>query len=309
MKSLTRWAAPALLAVLLTTGACASSGEGDSSSSRSSYDSSAELSTTDEAPADDATEAGGADSDETDEATNKVADTAPQAVIHNGTVSLRSPDVEKARFDAQKVLDTYKGRIADEQTRTNRDGEMRTTRLELRVPASAFDDVMTELGDVAELAESTRSSEDVTSKMIDNNVRIRAQEKSLKRIETLLARASTVQEIVSIESELTTRQGDLDSLKRRQAYLRDQTSESTVTLFIEHDSTEKQTEKEDGHNAFVAGLIGSWNTLKGIGSGLATTVGATLPFAVVVGLLAIPALAVVRRLRSRGRTGPAPEAA
>lgn len=311
MNSITRWAAPAVLAVLLTTGACASSGEGDSSGGIPSVSGAERYA--DAAPNAAATEgsdASGADSDQAGGSAEEAADTdAGQAVIHNGTVSLRSSDVEQARFDAQKVIDSHKGRIADEQTRTNRDGEMRTTRLELRVPSAAFDEVMTDLGQVAELAESTRSSEDVTANMIDNNVRIRAQEKSLRRIEALLARASTVQEIVSIESELTTRQGDLDSLKRRQAYLRDQTSESTITLFIEHDSAEKPAEEDDGHNAFVAGLIASWNALKGIGGGIAVTAGAVLPFAVVIGLLGVPTLVALRRLRGRSRTSVTPETA
>src|SRR3546814_4195017 len=82
---------------------------------------------------------------------------------------------------------------------------------------------MKEIGDLAELARATRSEEDVTTQVIDNDVRIRAQEKSLKRIEVLLAQADDIAQIVRIESELSTRQANLDSLKQQQTWLKDQT--------------------------------------------------------------------------------------
>ena len=177
-----------------------------------------------------------------------------RAVISTGTVTLRSKDVGQARFDVQKVVDAHRGEISDEQTATDTKGRIDRSRLVIRVPSQFFDDVMTELGEVAELRSAKRSSEDVTTEVIDIGVRVRAQERSLERIELLLSRAQSLRDIIAIESQLSRRQADLDSLKAQQAFLADQTSLSTITVFLE--KSDKAVPVEQDEAGFVAGRTG-----------------------------------------------------
>ncbi len=167
---------------------------------------------------------------------------------------------------------------------------------------------MEALEEVAELESSSRNSEDVTTTVIDNEVRIRAQTESLKRIEVLLARAQTIRDIVSIESQLTRRQADLDSLKSQQAYLADQTSMSTITVFLEQkpEPVEKKKVEQDDATGFLAGLGSGWDALKSFTTGAATVVGALLPFA---GLFLVLGFPVWLLLRNLARRHPAPVAA
>jgi hypothetical protein len=227
-----------------------------------------------------------------------------RAVISTGTVTLRSQDVGQARFDVQKVIDAHRGEISDEQTDTDTDGRVDRSRLVIRVPSQFFDEVMTELGEVAELRSASRTSEDVTTQVIDIGVRVRAQEKSLERIELLLARAQSLRDIIAIESQLTRRQADLDSLKAQQAFLADQTSLSTITVFLE--KTEKAAPAEQDEAGFVAGLERGWEALGRAATVLATGLGAVLPFTVVLLLLGVPVWLLVRSLLRRRRPEPLP---
>ena len=144
--------------------------------------------------------------------------------------------------------------------------------------------------------------------MIDNAVRIRAQRRSLRRIEVLLDRAVSIRDIVRIESQLTRRQADLDSLKQQQAFLRDQTSMSTVTVNIQltPDERAKPKKKDDDDAGFLlgAGRTG-FKALVVFAVGLATVFGALLPWAVVLLLVGGPLWLLVRRLRRRD-PAPAP---
>lgn len=221
------------------------------------------------------------------------------AIISTGTVSLVSPDVAKARFELEKVLDTYGGKISDEKTSSDEDGVIRLSRLVVRVPSADFEDAMTDIGKLGDLVESTRKSEDVTTQVIDTEVRVRAQEKSLERIEALLAQARNLRDIIAIESQLTRRQADLDSLKSQQAWLQDQTSLSTIDVYLERKEPAPAVPKKDHHNAFMGGLISGWNGLSTLGAGLATIFGAALPFIVVLALVGLPLWPVVRRFRPR----------
>ena len=219
-----------------------------------------------------------------------------RAVIQTGSVSLRSNDVAKALFNLQRLLDDHDGLIDDERTVTDKKGEVRMSRLVVRVPSADFDATMTGLARLGILTESTRKAKDVTTQVIDTDVRIRAQQESLERVEALLARARSIRDIVSIEAQLTRRQAELDALKATQAYLKDQTEMSTITVYLER--TDKETAPpapKKHHNPFVAGLIAGWDAFSDVAGGLAKATGASLPFLGVLALLAWPLLLLVRR--------------
>ena len=323
-------AAPFLLALLLAAalalGACSSSGESDTASAEGqvSADKAAPAEERAAAAEDGAGAAEGetqrdalssnldmySDDASTASAYRSASDTPEQtdesgerSIISKGVVSVLDEDVAKARFDVQKIVDGHDGEVAQEKTETDDDGAVSRSRLVVRVPVSDFDATMEELEDVGELESSSRNSEDVTTTVIDNEVRIRAQTESLKRVEVLLARAQTIRDIVNIESQLTRRQADLDSLKSQQAYLADQTSMSTITVFLEQKPEpvvkKKAVEKEEAAAGFLAGLGSGWDALKSFLIGGATVVGAVLPFAILLLVLGVPAWILLRNLARR----------
>ena len=226
-------------------------------------------------------------------------------IISTGTVSLTSDDVRAARRDVQRVVDASGGDVTEEQTDTDEDGEAVYARLVVRVPAGTFSEAMTALEKVGDLRGSDRSSEDVSTQVIDTEVRVRAQEASLRRVEELLARARGLRDIIWIESQLTTRQAELDSLKQQQAWLADQTRDSTIVVDISRTPEEEAPEEEDAEG-FLAGFSGGMEALGAMAVGLATVAGALLPFAVVLLVLGLPVWLVVRRAARRRRTSQAP---
>ena len=224
------------------------------------------------------------------------------AVISVGTMTLQSEDVAGARFDLEKVVDSYGGSIADEKTTASTDGEVRLSRVVLRIPSDDFDAAMLDLAELGKVTASTRKAEDVTGQVIDTQARIRAQEQSLQRVEVLFAQAQNIRDIVAIEAQLSRRQADLDSLKGQLAYLKDQTTLSTITVYLEQapDQPKPATKAEkDDDNAFVSGLKSGWDALSGLGGGLATVSGALLPFAIVALVLGVPASVIGRRVLAR----------
>jgi hypothetical protein len=233
----------------------------------------------------------------------KVA-TTPQmerAVISSGTVSLSSAYVALARQQVQRVVDAQGGDITEESTETDEDGRTSYARLVVRVPSAKFSAAMSALEAVDGVVASNRGSEDVTTQVIDTDVRVRAQEASLERVELLLAEATSLKNLIWIESQLTTRQAELDSLKSQQSWLTDQTSLSTITVDISakpEEVVKKKKVEDDEPAGFLAGLSGGMKALTGTLVALATVLGALLPFAVLALVVGLPAWLVVRRRRS-----------
>jgi hypothetical protein len=228
-----------------------------------------------------------------------------RSVISTGVVSLRSKDVGELRFDVRQVVDEHQGQVTDEETESDADGEMVRSRLVVRVPAKEFDATMTALQDVGTALSVQETSEDVTTQVIDTEVRVRAQEASLRRIESLLGEAENLRDLVAIEAQLTRRQADLDSLKQQQAWLADQTSMSTIKVQLRR--TDQAAAPEEEQRGFLAGLAAGWHGLETVTSGVLTALGAVLPFAVVLLGVGLPLWLVVRRLQRR-RQPPGPGA-
>ncbi|MCD4526719.1 DUF4349 domain-containing protein [Nocardioides sp. cx-173] len=303
----------ALAVLLVTTVAACSSGSGESRDSGGGDAASSEA----EAPA------RGADADRPDglsaldDSTGRNVATGPADVadvaderklISQGNVQLRSEDVEQALFDVQQVVDTVAGEVVQKDTATGEAGAATRARLVLRVPSARFDEAMAGLEDAADLVTSSSNVQDVTTKVLDVDIRVRVQRRSIQRIEVLLDQAESIRDIVAVERQLSTRQADLASLERQQAYLADQTAQATITLSIERTKApaDKAEEKED-REGFVAGLDSGWTGFKNVTVALATALGAALPFLLVLALLAWPARLLVRRL-ARRRTSPVVEA-
>ncbi|WP_110182175.1 DUF4349 domain-containing protein [Nocardioides solisilvae] len=228
---------------------------------------------------------------------------ARRAVIATATVSLDAPDVAKVRQEVQRVADALGGEVSDEEATTD-EGEVTWARMVLRIPVDRYDDAIGRIEESGRLLGTERTTEDVTTQVIDNEVRIRAQERSLRRVELLLDRAERLADVVSVEAELTRRQAELDSLKQQQAWLADQTSMATVTVHVSRQDPEREPLVEDDDEGFLHGLAAGWRGLTGAAAVLATGAGLLLPWLVALGLLGVPAWWAVRRLPRRRRATP-----
>jgi Domain of unknown function (DUF4349) len=228
-----------------------------------------------------------------------------RSVISNGTVSLAGEDVGATRQDVQRVVDAQGGEVTDETTETDSDGDTSYVRMVVRVPSRKFGETMSALEQVGVLRASARDSEDVTTQVIDNGARVRAQEASLRRVELLLADARDLKDVIWIESQLTGRQAELDSLKSQQSWLADQTSLSTITVDISARQVVEDEPEEERPTGFLAGLDGGSKALGTMFTVVTTMVGALLPFAAVAAVLGLPVWLVVRRRRTAASRTPA----
>ena len=242
-------------------------------------------------------------------------DVMTRAVIRKGNVELRADDVGTAQAEVQRVVNRFFGQVTEEQTETGDDGKPAYTNMVLRIPTARFADAINDLKAIesAELVAANASEDDVTSKLIDTKTRVAAQKSSIARITVLFSRAQSIRDIMAIEAELSRRQADLDSLERQLAYLRGQTSMSTITVSIDEiPPTATPRNKDEDHAGFVAGLSAGWDALSAFAVALATVLGALLPWLIVVGILGPPAYLLVRAIRRRvsaDKSGRTPSAA
>jgi hypothetical protein len=219
-----------------------------------------------------------------------------RAVVSTGQLTLHSKDIARARGEVFTLVAGWGGTVADEKSSSDAHGRLSDSTMTLRVPTARFDVAMDALAKVGSVEQQSRSSDDVTTQVIDNQSRVRAAERSISSIENLLGRATRLSDIIAIESDLARRQADLDSLKRQEAWLSDQTSLSTITLTLSRPVPHVAKKKTEARG-FLAGLDGGWSALQGATVVGLTLLGALFPFALLAALAGVPLWIVVRRRR------------
>jgi hypothetical protein len=176
----------------------------------------------------------------------------------------------------------------------------------LRVPEPKLDQALLRLSEVGKELTRTSSAEDVSARLADLESRVATQRRSLERVRALLAQATSLQEIVTIEAELSRREADLESLQAQQRALGDQATLSTVTAILRLPDAQPSPAMpvEEDEAGFVAGLKDGWRALAVSTTVVLTVLGALLPPVVVLLVLGVPLWMLWRRFRPEPRPRP-----
>ncbi|GAA1792846.1 hypothetical protein GCM10009748_29770 [Agromyces lapidis] len=226
---------------------------------------------------------------------------ATQSVITTGRMSITVDDPLAAAEEAAALADDAGGRTESRTEQPGAGSASPRAELVLRVPADELDAVVDELREFGHVNGVTMNESDVSTERKDLDARIEALGASVDRLELLLSQASTITDLIAIESELTTRQAELDSLTQQRDWLVDQVDYSTLTVELITVETAPDTAPDD----FWSGLAAGWAALVGFASALGVAIGVLLPWiAVLLVMAAIVVLVVVLATRGRRRATP-----
>lgn len=222
-----------------------------------------------------------------------------RSIIYTGTMEVRVAEVDRAAREATDRVRAAGGFVGgDERTTESSDARAELT---LRVPADRFTTMIDQLAGLGRQERREIHTQDVTEETVDLDARIATQRARVASARKLLARASTINELVTLENEVGRREADLASLEAKKRRLADLTALSTITVtFLGPEETTADEEPELG---FLVGLKGGWDVFVTTFFVLLTVLGALLPFALVIG---VPVVLLVRRARRRPPAGPAP---
>lgn len=172
--------------------------------------------------------------------------------------------------------------------------------LTLSVPSARLDDAVAQLGRLGKVVSQSSSTQDVTATFIDTQSRLATMRASVERVRALMQRAKDIGQVVTLEEQLSRRQGDLESLQAQLADVQDSVAQSIVSLTL---TTPDHAVQPAAVTGFGSGLAAGWHAFTTSVTAVLTVLGAVLPFALVLALLTAPLL-WWRRQRAAG--GPAP---
>jgi len=176
--------------------------------------------------------------------------------------------------------------------------------LTLSVPADKLDTALDQISkQVGTVLRRTTSAQDVTAQYVDTESRLKTMRASVERVRALMTQAKDIGQVVALESELSRRQADLESLESQLGALKNSVERSTLTVSL---TTPAAATEALSNNGFLSGLHSGWNAFTASASGLFTAIGAVLPFAAFFALLGAPIVWWLRRRQTNRQVSPAP---
>ena len=188
-------------------------------------------------------------------------------IIYTASMQLQTRDFDATLSKINELLSRYGGYIASSSvdgTPPQQYGDPgRYAQIRVRVRAENLDAFMNETGETAEVISRNLSSDDVTASYFDTESRLKMYQTQYDRILEIMKKAETVDELITLENELSRISYEMDYLTGDLKRWDDLIAYSTVTLSISEKNTYNNVETVEGFGEKVGD--GFMATLSGVG--------------------------------------------
>jgi Domain of unknown function (DUF4349) len=231
-----------------------------------------------------------------------------QSIIYTASMTLRSASPMTTARQATGIVTAVGGYTSGENASSASAGHPASVSLTLKVPVAVYATVLSELSapSLGKQIALTQQATDVTQEVADVNSLVTSQQDAISALDGLLSHAASVSQLLQVQQQISNYESTLESLQAQQRALNHETSYATIAMTIQapHHAAHKRRHPAAGHG-FLAGLGAGWRALGHATTAVLEALGASLPFIVVVAILAGAGLVSWRRL-ARRRTGPTP---
>jgi hypothetical protein len=207
-------------------------------------------------------------------------------------------EVEKGSFaetfrSASSLARTLGGFVQSSSTSSYEEG-VASGDVTIRVPVDRYDDALTRLGKLGTVESSAEEGQDVTDQLVDLDARLRSLRAEESAMDALLAKAGSIQEILSIRDTSSGIRQQIEQLAAQQASLNDRTSFATIHAELhEANAVVAETGPADDDWDLARALHTGIDAAEAIIGSLIVAVGIAIPLAP----FALLALYLARRRR------------
>jgi len=223
------------------------------------------------------------------------ASTADRSVVVTGTVTVTAQKPLAAADKAVSIVEAAGGRVDGRTETAATDRDQGSATLVLRIPAAKLTPTLDALKKLGRADQVSIDATDVTTQTQDLGARIDALRASITRLLELESKATDTTNLIAIETAISDRQGELESLEAQQRGLTDQISMSTITLNLRSDAAAPPIKPAD----FWSGLGTGWHAFVVFWAGALVVFGVLLPWLLFLGLAAVATVFIIRLSRRR----------
>lgn len=152
-------------------------------------------------------------------------------VIRTASITLEVKDPEAALGMVGQMASAKEGFIVTSSTHAY-SADTKSASLQLRVPATHFEQLLGELRGMGELQAENVQGQDVTAEFVDLRARLKTQRQLEARFLALLETSEDIDTTLKLEKELARVRGQIEQMQGREKYLKNQVSMSTIDVSL-----------------------------------------------------------------------------
>ncbi len=216
-------------------------------------------------------------------------------IIQNARLDMRVGDVPQAVEQISALCTDNGGYTVN--SHISRNEESYSAQLSVKVPRDKLESIMDSIARLGEVRDRVVSAQDVTEEYYDAEARLKVLRAKEDRLVGLLAKANTINDIISIENELGKTRGEIEVLAGRLQYLSNATELSLIDISLRQAVPGAIKAPQGTLGKAVQGLISSLNSLIDFASNTVIAIFVILPWILVLVLLLWLSRYVYKRLR------------
>jgi len=144
-------------------------------------------------------------------------------IIRNGSISMVVEDTRATQRSIEEMVAGMANEgayVVTSEERGGVEGSSPHITMNIRVPATRFDETMDRLAGLAvEVTACSESGQDVTEEYVDLETRLESLEAARQRLLEIMQDTKTTRDLLEAEAQLTQREAEIESLKGRMQYL------------------------------------------------------------------------------------------
>lgn len=195
-------------------------------------------------------------------------------LVRSGTASIRIDSLEPAIASLRVLAARVGGFVANTAVQAG-PSQYRQATLEVRVPASRFDDLVTGLQPLGTVEAVNVTADDVGEEFVDVGARVANAKRLESRLIDLLAtRTGRLQDVLSVERELARVREEIERYEGRLRYLRTRAATSSLSIMV-HEAV--PVVGDPGSNVLVRAVERAWRNFVELVAAFIASLGVLVP--------------------------------
>jgi hypothetical protein len=220
-------------------------------------------------------------------------DLASRLIVRTGQASIEVDSLEPSMAELRRVVQRVGGFVADASVQSGKN-QIRSATLQLKVPASRFDELTQGLEPLGKLQFVNVAAEDVSEEFVDLTARVvNGRRLEDRLIELLRTRTGKLQDVLSVERELARVREEIERMEGRLRFLK--TSAQLSTLSVNLYEPAPIVASHPGRSVIGEAFKTAWRNFVGVLAGAIASLG----FVVPVVVLGWGALVLAKRYRRK----------
>jgi len=206
-------------------------------------------------------------------------DPASRLIVRTGQASIEVDSLEASMAELRRLVQRVGGFVADASVQSGRN-QLRSATLQLKVPASRFDELTQGLDPLGRLQSVNVAAEDVSEEFVDLTARVANGRRLEDRlVELLRTRTGKLQDVLSVERELARVREEIERMEGRMRFLK--TSAQLSTLSVNLYEPVPLVASHPGRSVIAEAFKTAWRNFMGVAAGAIASLGFVVPIVIL----------------------------